>query len=47
VIINATQTFFNQKDFSGWPTQDDLYMFPPSWGSVSSGVILANLVPLS
>jgi peptide/nickel transport system substrate-binding protein len=47
VIINATQTFFNQKDFSGWPTEDDLYQFPPSWGSVSSGVILANLVPLS
>ncbi|PJI93832.1 ABC transporter substrate-binding protein [Luteimicrobium subarcticum] len=47
VIINATQTFYNTKDVSGWPTQDDLYAFPPSWGSGSAGVILANLVPLS
>lgn len=43
IVINATQTFYNSKDFAGWPTEDDLYAFPPAWGSVSSGVIIANL----
>ncbi|MBO9627012.1 MAG: ABC transporter substrate-binding protein [Microbacterium sp.] len=43
VVINATQTFYNAKDFTGWPTEDDLYAFPPSWGAVSSGYILQHL----
>ena len=34
IVINATQTFYNSKDFTGWPTEDDLYAFPPAWGSV-------------
>ncbi|WP_127792758.1 ABC transporter substrate-binding protein [Agromyces sp. LHK192] len=45
LVINATQTFFNSKDFTGWPTEDDLYVFPPAWGSSSAGVVLANLEP--
>lgn len=45
LVINATQTFFNDTDYTGWPTEDDLYAFPPSWGSVSAGYILANLKP--
>jgi len=44
--INATQTFYNDTDYTGWPTEDDLYAFPPSWGSVSAGYILANLKPV-
>jgi peptide/nickel transport system substrate-binding protein len=43
LVINATQTFYDQESFDGWPTEGDLYAFPPSWGSVSSGVILSNL----
>lgn len=43
IVINATQTFFNTRDYTGWPTEDDLYAFPPAWGAVSAGVILANL----
>ncbi|KZM35529.1 ABC transporter substrate-binding protein [Oerskovia enterophila] len=45
IVINATQTFFDQKDFTGWPTEDDLYAFPPSWGSVSAGVVLSTIKP--
>jgi peptide/nickel transport system substrate-binding protein len=45
LVINATQTFFDQKDFTGWPTEDDLYAFPPSWGSVSAGVVLSTIKP--
>jgi peptide/nickel transport system substrate-binding protein len=43
IVINATQTFFNAKDFTGWPTEDDLYSFPPAWGSVAAGYILQHL----
>ncbi|MGF3056641.1 ABC transporter substrate-binding protein [Microbacterium sp. YY-01] len=45
LVINATQTFYNAKDFTGWPTEDDLYAFPPSWGSGSAGYILTQLKP--
>ncbi|MDR2998987.1 MAG: ABC transporter substrate-binding protein [Microbacterium sp.] len=45
IVINATQTFYNSKDYTGWPTEDDLYSFPPSWGAVSSGYILQHLQP--
>ncbi|MBD5785234.1 ABC transporter substrate-binding protein [Cellulosimicrobium terreum] len=45
LVINATQTFFNDSDYTGWPTEDDLYAFPPSWGSVSAGYVLGNLEP--
>lgn len=47
VIINATQTFYNTKDFANWPTTDNMYTFPASWGSGSSGLIQTRLVPLS
>ncbi len=45
LVINATQTFVNDKDFTGWPTEDDLYAFPPSWGSGSAGLILTKIQP--
>lgn len=45
LVINATQTFYNAKDFTGWPTEEDLYAFPPSWGSVAAGYILQHLKP--
>ncbi|MFE6995395.1 ABC transporter substrate-binding protein [Microbacterium sp. NPDC057659] len=45
IVINATQTFYNSKDYTGWPTEDDLYAFPPSWGAVSSGYVLQHLQP--
>ncbi|WP_243224759.1 ABC transporter substrate-binding protein [Microbacterium sp. CIAB417] len=46
LVINATQTFYNSAEFTGWPTEEDLYAFPPSWGSVSAGFILPQLKPV-
>lgn len=45
LVINATQTFYNTKDYTGWPTEDDLYAFPPSWGAIAAGYILTQLQP--
>lgn len=47
LVINATQTFTNSKDFTGWPTESDLYAFPPAWGASAAGVILANIEPVN
>ncbi len=47
VVVNASQTFMDTQDFTGWPTQDDLYAFPPSWSTVSLGVVLSKLEPAS
>jgi len=46
LVINATQTFYNSKDFTGWPTEEDLYAFPPSWGSIAAGYVLQHLKPV-
>lgn len=46
LVINATQTFYNTKDFTGWPTEDNLYAFPPSWGAIAAGYILTQLQPV-
>lgn len=47
LVVNATQTFYNAKDYTGWPTEEDLYAFPPSWGSIAAGYILQHLKPAS
>jgi len=46
LVINATQTFYNTKDFTGWPTEDDMYAFPPSWGAIAAGYVLTHLQPV-
>ncbi|MCE0508380.1 ABC transporter substrate-binding protein [Microbacterium aurugineum] len=46
LVINATQTFYNTKDFTGWPTEEDLYAFPPSWGAIAAGYVLTQLQPV-
>ena len=45
LVINSTMTFQNVKDFAGWPTDEDLYAFPPSWGAMASGLVVTNLTP--
>ncbi|WP_182113162.1 MULTISPECIES: ABC transporter substrate-binding protein [unclassified Actinotalea] len=45
LVINGTQSFFNTEDFTGWPTEEDMYTFPPAWGATSSGIVLAHLKP--
>lgn len=39
----GSQTFYNQEDFTGWPTEDDLYAFPASWDGVSAGYVISRL----
>lgn len=46
IVINATQTFMNTKDFTGWPTDDNLYAFPPSWAANSAGFIMQQVKPV-
>lgn len=43
LVVNASQTFFNSTNYTGWPTEDDMYMFPPSWQGPSSGLILSKV----
>ena len=45
VVLNASQAFFNVRDFTGWPTPDDLYANPLPYRAVASAVVLANLEP--
>lgn len=45
VVLNASQSFFNTKDFTGWPTEDDLYASPLPYLSTASAVILTHLRP--
>ncbi|KQQ68726.1 ABC transporter substrate-binding protein [Microbacterium sp. Leaf320] len=45
LVINATQTFYNSRDFTGWVTEDDLYSFPAPWEKVASGYVLTHLKP--
>lgn len=47
LVINGTQTFYNSTDFTGWPTEGDMYAQPPAWQSIAAGVVLANLQPVS
>ena len=46
LVINATQTFYNSADYTGWSTEEDLYAFPPSWGAIAAGYILQQLQPV-
>lgn len=45
LVINATQTFYNTKDYTGWPTEENLYAFPPSWGAIAAGYVLTQIKP--
>jgi peptide/nickel transport system substrate-binding protein len=45
LVINATQTFYNTADYTGWPTEEELYAFPPSWGAIAAGYVLTQLQP--
>ncbi|MFF2455049.1 ABC transporter substrate-binding protein [Isoptericola sp. NPDC058082] len=43
LVVNATQTFYNQKDYTGWPTEENPYAFPPAWENPSSGLVLGKI----
>lgn len=46
VVLNASQSFFNTADFTGWPSDDDLYAAPLPYLSTASAVILTHLRPV-
>lgn len=39
----GSQTFYNQTNFTGWPNEDDLYVFPASWDGASAAYVLSSL----
>lgn len=45
VVLNASQAFYNTKDFTGWPTDANLYADPLPYISVAPELILLNLKP--
>lgn len=47
VVLNASQSFFNTSDFTGWPTEGDMYAAPLPYLSTASAVILTHLSPTS
>ncbi|PWJ54009.1 peptide/nickel transport system substrate-binding protein [Quadrisphaera granulorum] len=46
VVVNASQAFFDTKDFTGWPSVEDPYADPLPYLSTASGVVLAHLKPV-
>lgn len=47
IYVNSLLTEFNTSRYTGWPTEDDLYALPASWGGWSSGIILQRLEPVA
>lgn len=45
VVLNASQAFFNVRDFTGWPSEDNLYANPLPYRAVASAIVLANIKP--
>lgn len=43
LVVNATQIFYNTGDYTGWPTNDDLYAFPAPAERGQNGYILSKL----
>lgn len=39
----GSQTFYNQSDFAGWPTESDMYAFPASWDGISAAYVMSKL----
>lgn len=47
IYVNSMLTEFNTSRYVGWPTEDNVYALPATWGSWSSGIILQQLKPAS
>lgn len=45
IIQAATQVFVNSEDYTGWPTEDDMYAFAAPWENYAAGVILTKVEP--
>lgn len=47
IVTNASQAFYNVKNFTGWPTEDNLYANPLPYRAVASAVVLTHLKPVN
>lgn len=45
VVLNASQSFFNVADFTGWPSESDMYAAPLPYLSTASAIVLTHLKP--
>ncbi|QTX04082.1 ABC transporter substrate-binding protein [Agromyces archimandritae] len=43
LLHSHSQTFMNDAGFGGWPTEDDLYISPASYGGAAAGYLLSRL----
>ena len=39
----GSQSFFNQVDFEGWPTEKNTYAFPASWDATQAAWVLSKI----
>lgn len=46
VVLNASQSFFNTADYTGWPTETDMYAAPLPYLATASAVVLTHLRPV-
>lgn len=47
ILTGGTTSEYNSADFTGWPTEDDLYAFPAIWASPDNAEIFKALKPVS
>ncbi len=46
IWFGQSSTFVDSKNFTGWPTEDNLYASPLGYGGAAMGIILAELKPV-
>ncbi|RLP77948.1 ABC transporter substrate-binding protein [Mycetocola tolaasinivorans] len=46
VVLNASQAFYNTRDFTGWPTEQERFAAPLPYLATAQAVILARLKPV-
>jgi len=45
VLTGGTTSIWNTREFTGWPTQDDLYAFPAVWSQLDAAQVLKQITP--
>ncbi len=46
VLIGSSLTEYNSERFTGWPSQDDLYVYPMSWSAPDNAQVLKTVTPV-
>ncbi|WP_129840552.1 ABC transporter substrate-binding protein [Streptomyces sp. RFCAC02] len=45
VLLNSTVSIWNVEDFTGWPAEGELYVYPALWQSPDQAQVYKNLQP--